>query len=118
MILEFFENLNKRRARLTEPINSLPLEVIFERSENGSHVCQDCSTVPLREFLMSHFHQEVGRWPVSHVVPHSSPKSTYYRILSAPRDVNRWFPNQLVVSVALVGLSASLWAEMLASKQH
>lgn len=73
---------------MTEYINSLPLEVIFERSENVSHVCQDCSTVPLREFLMSHFHQEVGEWPISHVVPQSSTQSTYYRIVIAPREVN------------------------------
>ena len=55
----------------------MPFEVIFEVGE-WLNVCLDDGTVPLREFLMSHFHQEVGKWPISHVVPQSSTKSTYY----------------------------------------
>lgn len=51
---------------------------LFLKLENGSNVCLDDDTVPVREFLMSHFHQEVGKWPISHVVPQSSTKSTYY----------------------------------------
>lgn len=33
-----FESLNGRKARPIESINSLPFEVIFEKSENGSIV--------------------------------------------------------------------------------
>lgn len=56
--------------------------------------------------------------PISHVVPQSSTKSTYCWIFITPQDVNCQLPNQPAVSVAPGGLSASLWAEKLATEQH
>lgn len=42
----FFLNLKRKKARLIEGTNSLPFEVIFEKSDNSSQ-CPDYETAPL-----------------------------------------------------------------------